>query len=176
MGDVYRAKDLRLGREIALKVLSARMIASAEQLAHLEHEARTLAGLSHPNIVTLFSFEEHGGVHFLTMELVEGERLDHLIAPGGLPIPRVIELGIALADALAAAHERGVVHCDLKPANVMVTKDGRVKVLDFGIATLAASGVEPDLTPTFATLPFQLMAKPPGLSPSRPAGGGGPPH
>jgi serine/threonine protein kinase len=138
MGEVYRAKDLRLGREIALKILPAEVSADPERLARFEREARTVAGLNHPNIVTLFSVEDDGDVRFLTMELVEGKSLDHVLVPGGLPTPRVIELGIGLADALAAAHEKGVVHRDLKPANVMLTRDGRVKVLDFGLAKLAA--------------------------------------
>src|SRR5437870_5576503 len=145
MGEVYRAKDLRLGREIALKVLPAEMSSSPERLARFEREARAVAGLNHPNIVTLFSVEDDGDVRFLTMELVEGQSLDHVLAPGGLPIARVIELGIGLADALAAAHEKGVVHRDLKPADVVLTKDGRVKVLDFGLAKLAAPDSNPEL-------------------------------
>src|SRR6185436_12333346 len=100
------------------------------------HEARTVAALNHPGIVTLFSVEDVAGTRFLTMELVEGQSLDRHVAPGGLPISRVVDLGIALAEALAAAHEKGVVHRDLKPANVMLTRDGRVKVLDFGLAKL----------------------------------------
>ena len=111
-----------------------------ERLARFEHEARTVAGLNHPNIVTLYSVEDEDGVRFLTMELVEGQGLDRQVTPGGLPFARVSELGIAIADALAAAHEKGVVHRDLKPANVMLTSDGRVKVLDFGLAKLAGSG------------------------------------
>jgi serine/threonine protein kinase/tetratricopeptide (TPR) repeat protein len=138
MGEVYRAKDLRLGREIALKVLPPEMSTSTERLARFEREARAVAGLNHPNIVTLFSVEDDGNVRFLTMELVDGQSLDQVLTPGGLPISRVIELGIGLADALAAAHEKGVVHRDLKPANVVLTKDGRVKVLDFGLAKLTA--------------------------------------
>ena len=139
MGEVYRARDSRLGRDVALKVLPAGTAADAERLARFEHEARTVAGLNHPNIVTLYSVEDEEGVRFLTMELVEGEGLDRQVAPGGLPFARVVELGIAVADALAAAHEKGVVHRDLKPANVMLTSDGRVKVLDFGLAKLADS-------------------------------------
>ena len=146
MGEVYRARDLRLGREIALKVLPADTRASADRLARFEREARTVAGLNHPNIVTLHSVEDSDGVRFLTMELVEGQSLDHAVAPGGLPIPQVIELGIALADALAAAHEKGIIHRDLKPANVMLTKDRRVKVLDFGLAKLVVGEPDSDLT------------------------------
>src|SRR5437762_13055089 len=136
MGEVYRAKDTRLGREVALKVLPEAFARNADRLARFEREARTVAGLNHPNIVVLYSVEEDNGVRFLTMELVEGRSLDQLVSPGGLQFSRVLDLGIALADALVAAHERGVVHRDLKPANVMVTREGRVKVLDFGLAKL----------------------------------------
>ena len=139
MGEVYRARDRRLGRDVALKVLPAGVAADAERLARFEHEARIVAGLNHPNIVTLYSVEDEDGIRFLTMELVEGQGLDRQVTAGGLPIARVIELGVGLADALAAAHEKGVVHRDLKPANVMLTSDGRVKVLDFGLAKLADS-------------------------------------
>ena len=143
MGEVYRARDLRLGREVALKVLPAEVASDAGRLARLEREAQMVASLSHPGIVTLFSVEDEDGTRFLTMELVEGQSLARHVTPGGLPVARVVELGIALADALAAAHEKGVVHRDLKPANVMLTREGRVKVLDFGLAKLAApdSGV-----------------------------------
>ncbi len=137
MGEVYRARDTRLGREIAVKVLPSEVAASPDSLARFEREARTVAGLNHPNIVTLFSVEDEGGVRFLTMELVEGQTLVDLMTPGGLPLARVLELAIPLADALVAAHERGVIHRDLKPGNVMVTREGRVKVLDFGLAKMA---------------------------------------
>jgi TolB-like protein len=138
MGDVYRARDTRLGREVAIKVLPAGVAADAERLARFEREARTVAVLNHPNIVVLYSVEDEDGVRFLTMELVEGDSLDLHVVPGGLPVGRVLELGIALADALGAAHARGVVHRDLKPANVVLTREGRVKVLDFGLAKLGA--------------------------------------
>src|SRR2546427_8120995 len=134
MGEVYRAHDSRLGRDVAVKVLPDAVAFSPDRLARFEREARTVAGLSHPNIVTLFSVEDEDGVRFLTMELVEGQSLDRLVVPGGLPVPRVLDLALALANALAAAHERSVVHRDLKPGNVMVTRDGWVKVLDFGLA------------------------------------------
>jgi serine/threonine protein kinase/tetratricopeptide (TPR) repeat protein len=138
MGEVYRAHDPRLGRDVAVKVLPDDVAHDAERLARFEREARTIAALNHPNIVVLHSIEEDRGTRFLTMELVEGQSLDRLVAPGGLPIGRVLDLAIALADALVAAHERGVVHRDLKPGNVMVTREGRVKVLDFGLAKPAA--------------------------------------
>jgi len=134
MGEVYRARDTRLGRDIALKVLPDAYSTAPERLARFEREARIVAGLNHPNIVTLHSIEEADGTRFLTMELVEGRDLSDLVTPGGLPVAQVLDLAIPLVDALAAAHEKGVVHRDLKPANVMVTNDGRVKVLDFGLA------------------------------------------
>jgi len=137
MGEVYRAHDARLGRDVALKVLPAHLATDTNRLARFEREARTVAALNHPNIVTLYSVEDHDGLRFLTMELVEGQGLDRQVAPGGLPAARVAELGIAVADALTAAHEKGVVHRDLKPGNVMLTRDGRVKVLDFGLAKAA---------------------------------------
>ena len=149
MGEVYRAKDVRLGRHVALKVLPETLAQDADHLARFEHEARTVAALNHPNIVTLFSVEDENHVRFLTMELVEGQSLADLITPGGLPIARVLDLGVGIADALAAAHERGVVHRDLKPANVMVNREGRVKVLDFGLA-MPARGIEQDPLSTAA--------------------------
>jgi adenylate cyclase len=134
MGEVYRATDTKLGRDVALKVLPADMARDPERLARFQREARAIAALNHPHIVTIFSVEETDGVHFLTMELVEGQSLERRIPQGGLPVQQIVEIASALADALAAAHEKGIVHRDLKPANVMVTDDGRVKVLDFGLA------------------------------------------
>ena len=146
MGEVYRARDPRLGREIAVKVLPADVAGDPDRLARFEHEARTVARLNHPNIVVLHSIEEAEGIRFLTMELVEGGSLEQDLVPGGLPIPRVVQLGFELADALVAAHAMGVVHQDLKPANVMRTRDGRVKVLDFGLARLAQPPAGPDVS------------------------------
>jgi serine/threonine-protein kinase len=148
MGEVYRATDTKLGRDVAIKMLPAAVAQDPERLARFEREARSLASLNHPNIVTIFSVEEADGSRFLAMELVEGETLDTLIAAGGLPLPRFFEIAVPLADALSAAHERGIVHRDLKPGNVMVTREGRVKVLDFGLAKLEAADSRPDLTST----------------------------
>jgi len=157
MGEVYRAKDLRLGREVAVKVLPAELSSSADRLARFEREARTVAGLNHPNIVTLHSVEDEDGIRFLTMELVEGQTLSELVTPGGLPLPRVLELTIPLTDALVAAHERGIVHRDLKPGNVMVTREGRVKVLDFGLAKM--SGMEDEAATIAATSPISEIGQ-----------------
>ena len=148
MGDVYRATDTKLGRDVAIKVLPAEMAVDPGRLERFQREARALAALDHPGIVSVFSVEEANGVHFLTMQLVEGESLDTIVASGGLPLPRFFEIAVPLAEALSAAHERGIVHRDLKPGNVMVTREGRVKVLDFGLAKLQAPDSNPNLTST----------------------------
>ncbi len=155
MGEVYRARDPRLKRDIAIKVLPADVTSSPDRLVRFEREATTVAGLNHPNIVVLHSIEEDGSTRFLTMELVEGQSLAAVVTPGGLPIAQVLDLAIPLADALVAAHEKGVVHRDLKPANVMVTREGRVKVLDFGLAKLTQVDLEVDSTQA-ATLAVPL--------------------
>jgi serine/threonine protein kinase/Tfp pilus assembly protein PilF len=137
MGEVYRARDTRLHREVAVKVLPESVASSPERLARFEREARTVAGLNHPNIVVLHSVEEEDCFRFLTMELIKGQTLDRIVDSGGLPLSRLLELTIQLSEALTAAHEQGIVHRDLKPGNVMVSSEGRLKVLDFGIAKLA---------------------------------------
>jgi eukaryotic-like serine/threonine-protein kinase len=142
MGEVYRACDTKLLRDVALKVLPPQMAADPERLDRFQREARALAALDHPGIVGVFSVEEAEGVHFLTMQLVEGEPLDRRIAEGHLSLGKILDIALPLTEALAAAHERGIVHRDLKPANVMVGRDGRVKVLDFGLAKLAAPSGE----------------------------------
>ena len=134
MGEVYRAHDPRLGRDVALKVLPAEMASDPARLERFTREARAIAALSHPHIVTIYSTEEANGIRFLTMELVDGQPLDALIPATGLPLARFLELALPLADALTAAHAKQITHRDLKPANVMVASDGRVKVLDFGLA------------------------------------------
>jgi Tol biopolymer transport system component/predicted Ser/Thr protein kinase len=139
MGEVYAAEDLKLHRQVALKVLSAPLAGDAERRQRFEREAQAVAALNHPNIVTIHSVEQSGDVHFLTMELVAGKPLSELIPPRGLPLERVLKVAIPLADAVSAAHQRGITHRDLKPANIMIADDGRVKVLDFGLAKLKES-------------------------------------
>jgi len=150
MGEIYRARDITLDRDVALKVLPAAVAADPARLERFEREAKTVAGLNHPHIVTLHSVEEDWGVRFLTMELVEGQGLDQLLAPDGLPLSQMLEIGTAVADALAAAHEKGIVHRDLKPANVMVASNGHVKVLDFGLAKLIQDKPVSDIDETEA--------------------------
>jgi len=146
MGEVYRARDAKLRREVALKVLPEEVARDPHRMALFEREARMAAGLNHPNIVVLHSIEEENGTRFITMELIQGRTLDRLIDGKGLPPKSLLEISIALADALAAAHEKGIVHRDLKPSNVMVTDDGRVKVMDFGLAKAAQVGAEREAT------------------------------
>ena len=143
MGEVYRARDTTLKREVALKVLPQEVTSSQERLERFQREAEALAALDHPNIVTIHTVEEAGGVRFLTMQLVEGEQLSEVIPEGGMPLARIFDIAIPLADALTTAHDQGIVHRDLKPANIMVSDDGRVRVLDFGLAKLReqAAGV-----------------------------------
>ena len=134
MGDVYRARDTKLGREVAVKVLPESFARDPERVARFEREARLLASLNHPGIATLYGFEVSDGVHYLVMELVEGETLAERIARHPVPIDEAIGLFTQIAEAIEAAHEKGIVHRDLKPANIKVTPEGVVKVLDFGLA------------------------------------------
>ena len=136
MGEVYKAHDSKLNREVALKVLPEDMALDPERRKRFEREAQAVAALKHPNIVTMFSVEESDDTHFLTMELVEGQTLSEHIRKGGLPIEMFFDVAIPLADAVAGAHDKGITHRDLKPANVMVDTAGRIKVLDFGLAKL----------------------------------------
>ncbi|HYN06241.1 MAG TPA: protein kinase [Vicinamibacterales bacterium] len=172
MGEVYRARDTRLARAVALKMLPADMARDPERLARFQREARAVAALNHPHIVTIYSVEEADGIHFLTMELVEGQSLDRIIPERGLSVDRILSIGTALAEALAAAHEKGIVHRDLKPANVMMSTNGRLKVLDFGLAKEMRAADPADATVTAAgqTQAGVVMGTPAYMSPEQVTG------
>ena len=134
MGEVYLARDTKLGREVAIKVLPEAFAQDPERLARFRREARLLAALNHPNIAAIHGLEESDGVHYLVLELVPGETLAERLAAGPLGIAEALRICGQIAEALEAAHEKGVIHRDLKPANIKVTPEGKVKVLDFGLA------------------------------------------
>ena len=134
MGQVYRATDTTLGRQVAIKILPDAFASDPERLARFEREAKTLASLNHPHIAAIYGFEKSAGMHALVMELVEGEDLSQRIARGAIPIDEALPIAKQIAEALEAAHEQGIIHRDLKPANIKVRADGTVKVLDFGLA------------------------------------------
>jgi hypothetical protein len=136
MGEVYLAEDSKLERRVAVKILPPHLASDPERLHRFEQEAKALAALNHPNIVTIYSVEESDGIHFLAIELVQGTTLSEKIPRGGLPLESFFDIAVPLVDSLAVAHHNGIVHRDLKPGNVMVSVDGRVKVLDFGLAKL----------------------------------------
>src|SRR5690242_2135421 len=152
MGEVYRGRDSRLGRDVALKVLPAKFSADAERMARFQREAQVLASLNHPHIAALYGLEDAGGVRALVMELVEGPTLAERIRTGPIPVDEALPIAKQIADALDTAHERGIVHRDLKPANIKLTQDGAVKVLDFGLAKALgdapAAGSDPANSPT----------------------------
>ncbi|HXI03892.1 MAG TPA: serine/threonine-protein kinase, partial [Candidatus Saccharimonadales bacterium] len=152
MGEVWLAEDTRLGRRVALKTLTPSAASDPGRLARFEREAKAAAALNHPNIVTLFSVEEAEGLHFLTMELVEGRPLGARIGENGMSMRELLEIALPMTDAIASAHARGIVHRDLKPDNVMISSEGRVKVLDFGLAKLREEGAilggDSSLSPT----------------------------
>ena len=154
MGEVYRARDTRLGRDVAIKVLPAAFTDDRDRLMRFEREAQILAQLHHTNIATVFGFEESTGVLALVMELVEGEDLSVRIAHGPIPLDEALPIAAQIAAALEAAHEYGIIHRDLKPANVKVRADGAVKVLDFGLAkALAPEGTSPSAVGSAALSP-----------------------
>ncbi len=144
MGEVYRARDTRLGRDVALKVLPAAFASDPERLARFQREAQVLASLNHPRVGAIYGFEDSSGVRALVMELIEGPTLADRIARGAIPVDEALPIAREIAEALEAAHDRGIVHRDLKPANVKITLDGNVKVLDFRLA----KAVEGDISST----------------------------
>jgi eukaryotic-like serine/threonine-protein kinase len=172
MGEVYRARDMRLEREVAIKVLSASVALDADRLARFDREARVLASLNHPNIAAIYGVEQTGDLQALVLELVEGETLSARLKgqESGLPVSEAVAIARQLVDALDAAHEKGIVHRDLKPANISLTSEGIVKVLDFGLAkaaTPAASGFAANI----ADSPTMNEATRDGVIPSPPTEG-----
>ncbi|HTQ46111.1 MAG TPA: serine/threonine-protein kinase, partial [Polyangiaceae bacterium] len=152
MGEVYRARDTRLGREVAIKALPEGVALDPERLARFESEARSVAALSHPNLLAIHDFGREGDVTFAVTELIEGQSLRERLADGAMPPSRAIALAIQIAQGLAAAHDRGVIHRDLKPENIMLTPDGRAKILDFGLSKreLGAASSSQSFAPTLA--------------------------
>ena len=155
MGQVYRATDTTLGRQVAIKILPDAFAADPERLARFEREAKTLASLNHPHIAAIYGFEKSSGLHALVMELVEGDDLSQRIARGAMPIDDALPIAKQIVEALEAAHDQGIIHRDLKPANIKVRADGTVKVLDFGLAKAmdpaAASSPGVSMSPTITT-------------------------
>ena len=138
MGEVWRARDKRLDRDVAIKTLPDEFANNEDRLARFQREAKLLAPLNHPNIAAIYGLEESGGARFLILELVEGETLAERLTRGPIPVEEAIPLALQIAAALEAAHEKGIVHRDLKPGNIKITPDGKVKVLDFGLAKALA--------------------------------------
>jgi eukaryotic-like serine/threonine-protein kinase len=175
MGEVYQARDTKLSRDVAVKVLPAGLIHDADRLARFQREARMLAALNHPNIATIHGLEQSNGTHYLVMELVPGETLAQRISRGALPVQEALKVGVQIAEALEAAHEKGVIHRDLKPANVKVTPEGRVKVLDFGLAKAFAGDSAQDLSqlPTLTAMGTEegrILGTPAYMSPEQARG------
>jgi Tol biopolymer transport system component len=170
MGVVYRARDTRLGRDVAIKMLPEALANDADRLLRFEQEARTIAALNHPNILGIHDIGAHDGAPFLVSEFLEGQTLGEKLATGPLPVRRAIEYSLGIAQGLAAAHEKGIVHRDLKPENVFVTRDGRIKVLDFGLAKLVRPEENHETAMTLtspATLPGMVMGTVGYMSPEQ---------
>src|SRR2546428_2567211 len=140
MGEVYRARDTRLGRDVAVKVLPSTFSADTDRLRRFEQEACAAGALNHPNILVIHHIDTYEGSPYIVSELLEGETLRGRLHGGALPQRKAIDYGLQVAHGLAAAHEKGIVHRDLKPANIFITNDGRVKILDFGFANLYCAG------------------------------------
>jgi eukaryotic-like serine/threonine-protein kinase len=141
MGEVYRARDLRLAKDVAIKVLPASLSADQDRLRRFEQEARAAAALDHPNILAVYRLGTYQGAPYLVSELLEGETLRGRLQNGALPVRKAIDCGVQVARGLAAAHQKGIFHRDLKPENLFLIGDGRVKILDFGLAKLQGPGV-----------------------------------
>src|SRR5215471_11448765 len=155
MGEVYRAKDTKLGRDVAVKLLPPSFTNDPERVARFRREAQVLASLNHPHIAHIHGLEESSGTQFLVLELVDGDSLDKRIARGPIPVDETLAIARQIAEALEAAHEKGIIHRDLKPANVALTQDGHVKILDFGLAKAVeptgTSSIDATASPTITT-------------------------
>ena len=165
MGEVYRARDTKLGRDVAIKVLAESVVADPDRVARFQREAQVLAALNHPHIASIYGLEEAAGGQFLVMELVEGGTLAERIAHGGpgLAIDEALAIARQVADALQAAHDKGIVHRDLKPANIALTTEGQVKVLDFGLAkALGPADVASDTLALTQSATLEFLKSPPG--------------
>src|SRR5688572_4813885 len=159
MGEVYRARDTKLDRDVALKILPEAFASDPERLARFEREAKTLAALNHPHIAQIHGVEESGGIRALVLEFVDGPTLADRIARGSIPVAEALTIARQIAEALAAAHEKGIIHRDLKPANVKIRSDGAVKVLDFGLARAlerTSGGTEDATASPTITSPAQM--------------------
>jgi serine/threonine protein kinase len=170
MGEVYRARDTRLHRTVAVKVLPASFAVDAGRQRRFVQEARAVAALSHPNILVIHDIGSQNGLAYLVSELLEGNTLREELRKGALPLPKTVEYSLQIAQGLGAAHAKGVIHRDLKPENVFVTAEGHVKILDFGLAKLTAHTVSADATTT-ATQPAQFSGLRRTCRPSRSAAG-----
>ncbi|HMF10195.1 MAG TPA: protein kinase [Thermoanaerobaculia bacterium] len=160
MGEVYRARDTRLGREVAIKVLPAALVTDAARLERFEQEARAAGMLNHPNILSIYDIGSHDGVPYVVSELLEGETLRARLGGAALPVRKAVELAVQIAHGLSAAHEKGITHRDLKPENLFITRDGRVKILDFGLAKLTQTDAE---NSAFTNLPTTPVHTDPGI-------------
>src|SRR5580704_423320 len=174
MGEVYRARDPRLDRSVAIKILPAEFAADSDRLHRFEREARSASALNHPNIVTIYELGQDGPTHYIAMEMVEGKTLRELLVAGSLPMQKAIEIAAQVAEGLAKAHEAGIAHRDLKPENLMLSQDGFVKILDFGLAKIAS--VREDVSDAATqsgsgTRPGQVLGTIGYMSPEQASGG-----
>src|SRR5215813_8072377 len=171
MGEVYHAVDERLDREVAVKILPARLADSPEAMRRFEREAKAVAALSHPNILSIHDFGTEQGVCYAVMELLKGETLRSRLSQGALPWRKAVGIGTEIAEGLSAAHAKGITHRDLKPENIFLTSDGRTKILDFGLARVKAAVSDENITSaptvTFATEPGFVMGTPGYMSPEQ---------